>query len=78
MSHIDLVAGLVMGTGPGFLDSNLLVGIVVIPLAAAASLLVVPVQQRQTIRVIAIVAATVTMALSFYVFGLYSHEEGGF
>ena len=78
MSRIDLVAGPVMETGSGFLDSNLLVGIVVIPLAAAASFLVVPVQQRQTIRVIAIVAATVTMALSFYVFGLYSHEEGGF
>jgi NADH-quinone oxidoreductase subunit M len=59
-------------------DSYILFLITVLPLVGAVIMLFVPRNRTDVVRWIATVFAGVVMALTFYVFGFYDHESGGF
>ena len=59
-------------------DSYLLFAIVVLPLVGAGLLVFIPSYRPNLVRRVATSVALVTMLLTFYAFGSYDHEKGGF
>ena len=59
-------------------DSYALFLLIVLPLVGAGILLAVPAHRSRDVRWVSTITSLVVMFLSFYVFLLYDHEEGGF
>jgi NADH-quinone oxidoreductase subunit M len=59
-------------------DSYALFLLVVIPMAGAVVIMLIPGAQSRQIRWVSVAFALVTMLLSFYVFWAYDHDLGGF
>ena len=59
-------------------DTWVLFLVIVLPLAGALAIMLMPGERKEEIRWTAAVIGLVTMALSFYIFAAYDHGAGGF
>jgi NADH-quinone oxidoreductase subunit M len=59
-------------------DSYILFALIALPLVGAGVILFIPPYRSGVVRWVATLTAFIAMLLSFYVFGFYSHDAGGY